>query len=215
MKRLFFGCMVVVALTLGGCGDSSNTPTYTAQILSDATADGDIASAAGTGTLTITQGNTLQVFAGFNPAGGSEFRTFLDFPLDGVNNGVPVDAAIASATLNFYINSITPSPLPFPGTIPIRIDLVSFQAQTLVGADFNSTALASITINPPISLADVSGFVPVDVTPLMREAQRLRLADFQVRIQRDNGTASGMIEINDIIGANRNSFAPQLDVVYY
>jgi hypothetical protein len=57
--------------------------------------------------------------------------------------------------------------------------------------------------------------VPVDVTPLMREAQRLRLADFQVRIQRDNGTASGMIEINDIIGANRNSFAPQLDVVYY
>jgi hypothetical protein len=211
MKKLFFGCIVAFALALGGCGDSSSTPTYTAQILSDVTVDGDIARAAGTGTLTISHASdTGNVLTGFDPADGAELRSFLDFPLDGVNNGVPVDAAIASATLNFYINSITPLPLPFPGTIPVRIDLISLQAQTLVGADFNSTPLTtSITINPPISPSDVGFKVPVDVTQMMREAQRRGLANFQVRIQRDNGTASGLIEIND------TTVAPRLDVVYY
>ena len=105
--------------------------------------------------------------------------------------GVPGNAVIVSATLDIVINSIQPQPLT--GTIPIRIDLVSFQPPTLLPTDFDRTlqpALATITITPPISQADFGNHVFVDVGLLMQEAQRLGLPDFQVRILEDLGAVS-------------------------
>jgi hypothetical protein len=189
---------------------------YFTQILSDQAFDGDIRKDPATAGLTITQGNTQSVFAGIDPATGEEYRAFLDFPLAGPG-GVPGNAVINSAFLDIEINSIRPQPLV--GTIPIRIDLVSFQPPTLVGTDYDRTsqpALATTTIIPPIAQADFGNHVSVDVTSLMVEAQRLGLADFQVRILEDFGTADpGLIEINDTTGPSRAILAPLLQVTYF
>lgn len=209
--------MLVAGLTLAACGGGgSSSRTVVTQILSDPAFDGDIVQSAATGTRTVTQGNTESVFAGIDPVTGDEFRAFLDFPLGGPG-GVPLNAFIVSATLDIVINDIFPQPLS--GTIPIRIDLVSFQPPTLLASDFSRTlqpALATLTIEPPISQADFGRHVAVDVTFLMREAQRLGLPDFQVRILEDLGlVAPGLIEINDTTGVNRDLLAPLLEVRYF
>jgi hypothetical protein len=215
-KKFLAATMVFITLALTGCGDDhgSAPPTFVTDILSDPVFDGDIEQDL-SGVLTITQGNTQSVFAGIDPATFSEFRAFLDFPLTGTN-GVPGDAVIVSATLDIVINSISTE---FAGgTIPIRIDLVSFLPPTLISTDFDRTiqpALATTTISPSISAADVGGHVAVDVTPLMAEAQRLGLPDFQVRILEELGPVSpGLIEINDTTGAGQESVAPLLSVTY-
>jgi hypothetical protein len=154
------------------------------------------------------------VFAGIDPVGGTEFRTFLDFPLTGPG-GIPGKASIESASLEFYVDDLQ----PISGTLPIRVDLVAFQPPTLIGTDFDRTqqpALASVIVSPDISRADVSKFVPIDVTPLMREAQRQGLVDFQVRIMEDLGPAIPvMMVIDNTIGANRATYAPLLTVTYF
>jgi len=216
MKRLFLtGAMIFITLALAACGGGSSAPpAIVTQMLSDSALDGDIARDPLSGAFTVTQGNTQSVFAGIDPVTGVEFRAFLDFPLTGVG-GVPGNAAILSATLDLFINSISPQPLI--GTIPIRIDLVSFPP-SLIGTDFDRTlqpALASTTIIPPIAQADLAGHVAVNVTSLMVEAQRLGLLNFQVRILLDFGAfSSGLIEINDTTGANRQILAPLLEVTF-
>jgi len=217
MKRILYASlMAIMLLAMAGCGDGgSGTPKSLTQILSDPAFDGDIALNS-TGTTTITQGNTQSVFAGIDPATGIEYRAFLDFPLTGPG-GVPGSAIIVSAYLDFVVNSIQPQPLA--GTIPVRIDLVSFQPPTLVGTDFDRTiqpALATTTIFPPISQSDFGNHVSIDVTPLMEEAQRLGLANFQLRILEDLGIVSpGLIEIGDTTGSNRPTLAPLLQVTYF
>jgi hypothetical protein len=217
MKRtLIAAIMVFVTLAQTGCGDggSNAAPIFVTSILSDSAIDGDIAQNS-LGAFTVTQGMspTVQsVFAGIDPVTRVESRAFLDFPL----TTVPVDAVISSAFLDIFIDSIQPP----GGTIPIRIDLVSFQSP-LVGTDFDRTILlpqASITIFPPISPADVGHHVSIDVTALMREAQFLRLAHFQLRILEDSGVLvppPGLIEINDTTGANRGLLAPLLQVTFF
>ena len=220
MKRLIRTVLVAfMTMALAGCGNDSGRPSVVTQILSDPTYDGNIAQDSITGAFTVTQGmsSSIQsVFAGIDPTSGAEFRAFLDFPLTGAG-GVPGNAVIASAFLDIVITSILPQPLS--GTIPIRVDLVSFQPPTLVGTDFDRTlqpALATTTISPPISQSDFGGHVTVDVTALMVEAQRLGLPDFQVRILRDLGIAApGLVEINNTIGANRANLAPLLQVTYF
>ncbi|MFC6522227.1 hypothetical protein ACFQAT_23335 [Undibacterium arcticum] len=158
------------------------------------------------------QGNTPSVFAGVHPVTGSEFRAFLDFPLTGAG-GVPGSAIINSATLDIFIDSISIQPVA--SSIPIRIELVTFPPQTLLASDFNRTiqpALALTTIIPPISRADVSRHVTVDVTSLMVQAQRSGLTDFQIRILEDDGFVfPGLIEIDDTT-INR---APLLTVSFF
>lgn len=216
-KKVLTSILLFMILVLAGCGDGGGgPPLILTQILSDPAFDGDIRKDPATGAFTVTQGNTQSVFAGVNPTTGAEYRAFLDFPLTGAG-GVPGNAVIHSAFLDIDINSIQPQPLA--GTIPIRIDLVSFQPPTLVATDYDRTlqpALATTTIIPPIAQADFGNHVPVDVTSLMVEAQRQGLADFQVRILEDFGaTAPGLVEINDTTGANRPSLAPLLQVTYY
>ncbi len=213
MKRTILSIMMVfISIALIGCGDG-HRPTFVTQILSDAVYDGDIAYDGAAYTVTPA---AQSVLAGIDPSTGVEYRAFLDFPLGGPD-GVPGDAVIVSATLDFVINSILPQPLS--GTIPVRIDLVAFQPPTLIGSDFSRTsqpALATTTIVPPISQADFGQHIIVDVTPLMNEAQRLGLVDFQVRILEDLGpVVPGLIEINDTTGVNRGALAPLLEVSYY
>jgi hypothetical protein len=217
MKRTLLSIvLLIISIGLVSCGHDHGGPSYiTTQILSDPVYDGDIVEYPAD-VFTISQTNTQSVFAGIDPVTFAEYRAFLDFPLGGAG-GIPLDAVIVSATLDIVIDSIRPLPLNY--TIPIRIDLVSFQPPTLVETDFSRTlqpALASTTIAPPISQTDLGNHVFVDVTSLMREAQRLGLPDFQVRIMEDLGIVSpGLIEINDTTGSLRGALAPLLEITYY
>jgi hypothetical protein len=218
MKKTFFAViLILISFSLVGCygGSSYSPPPITTQILSDPVYDGDI-SLDTTGTLTVTQGNTQSVFAGINPATGTEFRAFLDFPLSGTG-GVPSHAGIASAILDIKIDSLRL--LTQNDTIPILIDLVTFQPPTLISTDFfNSSQPALATRATSIFPSDLGQHVRIDVTSLMMEAQRLNLPDFQVRILEDpsiGGTPPGLVEINDTTGPNFGTLAPLLEVTYF
>jgi hypothetical protein len=154
------------------------------------------------------------VFAGIDPVAQTEFRTFLDFPLSG-SGGVPGDAFIDSAFLEFFVDDLQPG----TGSVPIRVELVSFQPPTLIGTDFDRTIqppLAAVVVTGDVTSADVGHFVPVDVTSLMIRAQQLGLVDFQVRVMEDLGPAIyTLMVIDDTTGANRQSRAPLLSVTYH
>ena len=219
MKAYFlFIAAVSPLLGLCGCGggDNGDPPQVVSYILSDATYDGDIEQTS-PGVYVVTQGmsSTVQtVFAGLDPATGDEFRAFLDFPLSG-NGGVPGRAIIDSALLEFFADDVEPP----NGSVPIRVDLVSFQPPTLFGTDFDRNAqspVASMLIPGDITKGDVGNFVTVDVTPLMIRAQQLGLLDFQVRIMEDLGPPIlTIMEIDDSTGADRSSRAPLLTVTYH
>jgi hypothetical protein len=217
--RILAAAVACAVLGLSGCGggsDDSAPSTVVTHILSDPGLDGDIEQAS-PNSSTITQGMsaTVQtVLAGIDPVALTEFRAFLNFPLSGPQ-GVPGDASIDSAFLEVFIDDLQ----PINGTIPILIDLVSFQPPTLIATDFDRTLqppLTSTRISPPISSLDVGTYVSVDVTALMVEAQRLGLPDFQVRMMEDVGPPiPALIAIDDTTGANRSARAPLLTVTYY
>ena len=208
---------MISLLGLYGCGgDGGGSTQVVTQILSDAAYDGDIEQTS-SGAYVVTQGMsaTVQsVFAGIDPATGSEFRAFLDFPLSGAG-GVPGDAIIDSAFLEFLVDDVEPP----SGSVPVRVDLVSFQPPTLLQTDFDRSAqpaLASVLVQGDVTSADVGNFVSVDVTPLMVAAQQLGLIDFQVRIMEDLGPANfTLVEIDDSTSADRRSRAPLLTVTYH
>jgi hypothetical protein len=205
-------------LSLSGCGGGGDTvvapQTFTSKILSDPRFDGDIEQTSSGFTITQGMSSSVQtVFAGIDPAAGTEFRAFLDFPLTG-SGGVPGNASISSAFLEFLVDDLQ----PITGKLPVRIDLVAFP-QPMIATDFDRNAqpaLASVIVTPDISRADVGTLVPIDVTALMVEAQRRGLGDFQVRIMEDTGPPiSVLMIIDDSTGANRASQAPLLTVTYF
>ena len=212
--------IAAVSLLLGlcGCGGGGDggPPQIVTYIVSDAAYDGDVEQTS-PGVYVVTQGmssSVQSVFAGIDPVTGNEFRAFLDFPLSGAA-GVPGDAIIDSAFLEFFVNDVEPP----SGSVPIRVDLVSFQPPTLFGTDFDRSAqppLASALVQGDVTRADIGNFVPVDVTPLMIRAQQLGLINFQVRIMEDLGIAIfTLMEIDDSTGADRSSRAPLLTVTYH
>jgi hypothetical protein len=215
---IFIAC---AAVSLAGCGGGDGgvappPPAITTQILSDSGFDGDIEQTSST-TFVVTQGmspSVQSVFAGITPGVLTEFRAFLDFPLSGAG-GVPGNAIIDSAFLDIYINSFQ----PMTGSLPLLIELVSFQPPTLLETDFDRTLqppLAFTRVSPPFTQADVGTNVSIDVTTLMVQAQQLGLVDFQVRIMEDLGPAiPGLIEINDTTGVDRSMHAPLLTVTYF
>ncbi len=220
-KWIFIGLAVLlVSIALTGCGDNDADPVYIApdttitHILSDRNADGDISLSFDGSTMTISQAvNTNNVWAGVDPTNGDEIRGFLDFPLGG-NDGVPEGAQIFEATLELTINHITVA--SGISTIPMLIELVSFQPpEPLVANHFYTDSQPSILIKSfTFFTSDAGKIVPIDVTALMDEVQRLNLPDFQVRL-RMNFSASagdGMIEIIDDRFADT---APLLTVEYY
>src|SRR6185437_2878581 len=89
-------------------------------ILSDPAYDGDIEQTSAT-SFTVTQGmsGSIQtVLAGIDPSAGTEFRAFLDFPLNGPD-GVPGDAIIDSAFLEVLVDDLYPT----DGSLPVRVEL--------------------------------------------------------------------------------------------
>jgi hypothetical protein len=219
LSAIAAACGLLLLSGCGGGGDGGidNGPrTFTAQIFSDPVFDGDIEQVS-SDVYTVTQGmssSVQSVLAGIDPVGGTEFRAFLDFPLGGAG-GIPADALIDSAFLEIYIDNLD----PLNGVMPLRVDLVEFQPPTLISTDFSRSAqpaLASVVLTPDISRSDVGTYVPIDVTPLMREAQRRGVADFQVRIMQDLGPpVPVLMVIDDSTGSRRSSFAPLLTVTYY
>ncbi len=207
-------------LGLGGCGDGNDMaptpPQGVAYILSDPQFDGDIEQTAPM-SFTVTQGmspSVQSVLVGIDPTAGTEFRAFLDFPLTGPG-GIPGGAIIDSTFLEVLVDNI----IPGNGSIPVRVELVSFQPPTLIASDFDRTAqppLGAVLVQGDVTAADVGHFVPVDVTPLMIQAQQLGLANFQVRIMEDLGPAVlTLIEIDDTTASDRPQRAPLLTVTYH
>jgi hypothetical protein len=220
MKMTFLAALsTFLILTLTGCGSDNNPgpPLLVSEILSDSTFDGDIQLDSFLNLLTVSQGSIAteqRLFAGLDPfITDLEYRAFLHFPLTGVN-GVPGDAIIESAFLDIFINDVVTQ---FPtDTIPLRIDLVLLPSPFLVGTFFDFPEQLSLSIRPAISRADMNSNITIDVTPLMIEAQRLNLADFQIRIMEDFGiVVPGLIEINDTTGGDRSLLAPLLTVSYF
>jgi hypothetical protein len=207
----------VVGLTGCGGGDDGPPPSFTTQILSDPSYDGDIQQLSASDYV-VTQGMSASVqtvYSGIDPVDGTEFRAFLDFPLTG-SGGVPGNANIDSAFLEFYVDDLQPN----GSTLPLRVELVAaFNPPTLAPSDFDRSAqppLASVVVSPSINQADVNTFVSVDVTSLMVEAQRRGLAEFQVRVMEDLGPAiDSLMIIDDTTGSDRSKRAPLLTVTYF
>ncbi len=219
-KRIPAVSLLLMILALAGCGGGGNsssptvvtppvvvTPSpFVTYILSNQAIDGDITP---TNTFPIVHGQS--VVAGVDPSTSVETRAFLHFPLTGAG-GVPGSAVISSATLDILINSIQTKVDP----IPIRIDLVDFQPPLIV-SDFDRASLpAQASIATSIYQTDFNKHVVIDVTVLMREAQRLGLLNFQIRILEDLVVVPpGIIAINDTTGVNRATDAPLLTVNYF
>lgn len=219
------GMQVYVAISLvyavlclascGGSGGSGFPQAVVTHILSNPRFDGDIEQTSAT-SYVVTQGmspSVQSVLAGIDPTTRTEFRAFLNFPLGG-SGGVPANAIIVSAYLEVLIDNV----IPVNGSVPIRIELVAFQPPTLIGTDFNRSVLpplAAVVVSGNVTAADIGHFVPVEVTPLMVQAQQRGLIDFQVRIMEDLGPASfTLIEIDDATTADRPQRAPLLTVTY-
>lgn len=152
--------------------------TFEASILSDQPVDGDIEFDPLSGTFFINQGPATLLFGiDSASAGNSEFRAFVDFPLEGATGGavIPLDASIVSATVFVFVNFVD-----FAATVPVRLELVEYSVLTgLTAADFDSLPLSVRLFN--IFDFDAGNDVPIDVTALMQVAQLLALNDFQLR----------------------------------
>ncbi|HBA88016.1 MAG TPA: hypothetical protein DCZ75_08490 [Geobacter sp.] len=215
MKRTLLWLMMALLLfAVSGCGGGNDEPRFVQKtILSDPDVDGDILDSAGIRTVSlVTRDGLSAIRAGLVPGSSDEYRAFIDFPL----TVIPLNAVIQSATLSIVIRSVTV--VPPTATIPIRIELVSFDpflTPPLIGNYFDRAILlplATTTIVPPISSTDVNREVNIDVTSLMVEAQRRGEPDFQVRLLEDFGVVTpGLVEIDESSDAN----APQLTVVYF
>jgi len=187
-----------LALVLSGCIDEEEgVPIFVAQTLSDQRADGDIGffpEPPPSGTYTISQADaTGNVLFGVD-VDGTEFRAFLDFPLDGSNGGdvLPLDAVILFADVEVFVNDVD-----LASTVPTLVDLVPFPITGLTGTDFDSLPIAT---RAPFDFlrSDIGYSVRIDVTPLMAEAQRRGLADLQLRFLLDFVPGVlGLIEIDD------------------
>jgi hypothetical protein len=208
MRRLRTLAIVgALVLVLAGCSDDDEeSSTFVIQTLSDQQADGDI----GFNPLlppdsqyTISQADsTGSVLFGID-LDGTEFRAFLDFPLDGSNGG---GVEIVWAEIEVLVNNVD-----LASTVPTLLDLVPFPVTGLESTDFDSLPIATRT---PFNLfrSDIDNFVRIDVTSLMAETQRLGLPDLQLRFLLDfiEG-AAGLVTLYD---GDDPSWAPLLTVEY-
>jgi hypothetical protein len=207
MRRLgILGLVGVFALVLAACGGGDDHHTVVIQSLSDQPVDGDIGFTA-PATFLVSQANvTRNVLYGID-SGGTEYRAFLDFPLDGSTGGgvVPLGAVIVSADIEVFVDNVS-----FSSSVPTLLDLVPFPVTGLTGADFDSTPLLT---RPPFDFlrSDINNFVRIDVTSLMVEAQRRGVRNLQLRFLLDFVLgASGLVEIDDGVEGS----APLLTVEY-
>jgi hypothetical protein len=200
MKKLFWlGLLATLFLALAGCssGDGGGVfisrPVYDVDIYSDQPSDGYIAFDPVQQLFTVSNG-PANLFFGIDSLDPSlpEYRAFLDFPLDGSTGEpvVPASAFINSAILEVFVNEVS-----FASTVPTLIDLVSYSLAGLRVEDFSSLPLATQNVN--FFPSDQGAYVAIDVTQLMREAQRLGLADLQLRLVLDFAVNNGFVGLDD------------------
>lgn len=208
-KLSLLGILTVMLLTLS-CNGSDPQPVIVADIFSDQATDGDIAFDPVLQSFTITNGPET-LFFGIDDSDQNlpEYRAFLDFPLDGSTGGevIPINARIVSATLEVFINEVSFAPI-----VPTLLDLVSYPINGLRVEDFDSFPLEEMSQSLDFFAADLGTIVSIDVTPLMQEAQRLGVPDFQVRFVLDFETDVGFVGIEDL--PFDPSTAPLLTVRY-
>lgn len=208
-KLSLLGILTVMLLTLS-CNGSDPQPVIVADIFSDQATDGDIAFDPVLQSFTITNGPET-LFFGIDDSDLNlpEYRAFLDFPLDGSTGGavIPINARIVSATLEVFINEVSFAPI-----VPTLLDLVSYPINGLRVEDFDSFPLEEMSQSLDFFAADLGTIVSIDVTPLMQEAQRLGVPDFQVRFVLDFETDVGFVGIEDL--PFDPSTAPLLTVRY-
>jgi len=95
--------------------------------------------------------------------------------------------------------------------VPTLLDLVQYPISGLRPQDFDSPPLMFRELD--FFGSDLGDFVLIDVTPLMRETQRLGLSDFQVRFLLDFSVSNiGFVGIED--RPNIILTAPLLTVEY-
>ncbi|MBU0673987.1 MAG: hypothetical protein KJ950_05035 [Proteobacteria bacterium] len=210
MKKILFLCLLAMLMPiLVGCGGGGDSWSYyEADIYSDQPIDADIAYNSTQRSYTITNGpNTLYFGIDDVDPNFPEYRAFLDFPLNGATGGaiVPVSARIDSATLELFINEVS-----FASVVPSFIDLISYPLSGVRVVDFDSLPLKTQTVN--FYPSDQGAIVAIDITPLMREAQWLGLADLQLRFVLDLAVNAGFIGIDD--RPNVSVTAPLLRVKY-
>ena len=166
--------------------------TVVIRSLSDQPVDGDIGFTA-PNTFSISQANaTGNVLYGLD-SGGTEFRAFLDFPLDGSTGGgvVPLNAVIVSADIEVLVNNVS-----FASSVATFLDLVPFPITGLTSADFDSAPLSTRPLFD-IFPSDINNFVRIDVTSLMIEAQNRGDRNLQLRFLLDPIAVSGLVELDD------------------
>jgi hypothetical protein len=207
-KISLIGIFVVVLLTLSCGGGSDPQPVIVADIFSDQSTDGDIAFDPVLQSFTITNGPET-LFFGIDDLGPNlpEYRAFLDFPLDGSTGGevIPANALIVSATMEVFINEVSFAPI-----VPTLLDLVSYPITGLRVEDFDSIPLLTQSLD--FFASDLGTIVSINITPLMREAQRIGFTDLQVRFVLDFVTNVGFVGIEDIPSVSIT--APLLTVNY-
>jgi hypothetical protein len=200
IRVALFLALALVAAALTGCivvvdNREDPSPTFTADITSDAAADGDIALSPSEIYTVSSALDTGDVLAGVDPVSGDEFRGFLDFPLRGTH-GVPSNAVIKSAVLEIFINGISVSSAD--RILPFLIDLVAFQPPAIIVDDFDRLVQPALLTMPfDFYPSDAGAKVLIDITALMQEAQTEGLPDFQLRFLLDFTATSGLIEIDD------------------
>lgn len=196
----------VVVLVLGGCGGGDGHHTVVIRSLSDQPADGDIGFTAPS-TFLISQANVEKnVLYGFDSGTGTEFRAFLDFPLDGSSGGgvLPLGATIVSADIEVFVNNVS-----FASTVSTFLDLVPFPITGLTSTDYDSAPLLTRPLFN-IFRSDVGQLVRIDITSLVAEAQARGFRNLQLRFLLDPNAATGLVELDDGVAGR----APLLTVEY-
>ncbi len=193
MRKIgILGLVGVLALFLAGCGGGDGPHTVVIQSVSDRPVDGDIGFTAPSTFLISQADSTGNVLYGLD-SGGTEFRAFLDFPLDGSTGGgvVPLNAFIVSADIEVLVNNVS-----FASSVPTFLDLVPFPITGLTSADFDSAPLLTRPLFD-IFPSDIHNFIRIDVTSLMIEAQNRGDRNLQLRFLLDPLAVSGLVELDD------------------
>ena len=189
----------------GGGGGADPQPSFTELVDSNLSVAADISKdlgtlAVGPPTLASTFGNVQAGVTAFDLLGVpvTDTRGFLNFPL----SSIPLAASIRFASVTVFMNSVTlrtPS-LPSPFFVDL-IDTVTFPTP-IVSSDYSAAWAATRSVN--FLNSDQGRFVENDVTSLMREAQRLSLPSFEIRIAFNEeaflanpSTTRGWVEIDD------------------
>ena len=215
MRRLLsLGLAVILALALAGCGDDDSDfqAVFSAEILSDASVDGDLSLAPGETVPLITPATAFnEILIGVDGA-NVEYRGFVHFPFNGSTGGdrIPSDADVRFAYVEFFVSSVN-----FIGTADFLMDLVSFPPPLVPDDYFRDVTIPLASRTFPMRSDDLNGFVRIEVTPLMREAIRLGLPDFQIRILLALDLPFGQFGVEDIPGGAGTFTAPLLYVEYY